>query len=168
MLTPPPTYCLFVIIFVYAFSMLVSASSPLEGFLLFEPTTLLDFGAASPKSIWQGQIRRILTAPFVHGGFLHLFFNLFVLRQIGPRWNRRWARLWFLLLFLATGLGSFSFSLYMNGQLAVGASGGPWADRRALGVKLFRSTSGHWQATLRGVDRGDSNQPGHRLVDSHR
>ena len=81
MLTPATHLLSFVIIFVYA-SMLVSASSPLEGFLLFEPTTLLDFGAASPRAFGRDRPGGY-TALFVHGG-LHLFFNLFVLRQIGP------------------------------------------------------------------------------------
>ncbi|MBL92445.1 MAG: hypothetical protein CMH56_11620 [Myxococcales bacterium] len=123
MLTPATQLLSFVIIFVYAW-MLIVAPNSMEGLLLFQPQTLLEHGAASPIHIWHGDSWRIFTALFLHGGFLHLFFNLFVLRQIGPLLEPTLGTARFLLLFLASGLGSFGFSLYINGQLAVGASGG--------------------------------------------
>ena len=123
MLTPATQLLSFVIIFVYAW-MLIAAPNPMEGLLLFQPQTLLEHGAANPIHIWHGENWRIFTALFLHGGFLHLFFNLFVLRQIGPLLEPTLGTARFLLLFLASGLGSFGFSLYINGQLAVGASGG--------------------------------------------
>ena len=122
-------------------------SQSTEG-LLFQPQTLLEHGG-QPHSHLVRDSWRIFTALFLHGGFLHLFFNLFVLRQIGPLLEPTLGTARFLLLFLASGLGSFGFSLYINGQLAVGASGGLFgliggllvlsffARHETIGLRLF-------------------------------
>ena len=113
----------FTIILMYGL-MLMASDAPLSSLFLFSPELLQEHGAADPRLIWQGETWRLFTAVFLHGGFLHLFFNVFVLRQIGPLLEPTLGSSRFLLLFLATGIGSFGFSLYINGQLAVGASGG--------------------------------------------
>jgi len=123
MRTPATQILSFSIILVYGF-MLIASEAPLSSLILFSPELLQAHGAADPRLIWQGESWRLITAVFLHGGFLHLFFNVFVLRQIGPLLEPTLGSSRFLLLFLATGIGSFGLSLYINGQLAVGASGG--------------------------------------------
>ena len=112
-----------IIILIYGF-MLMGTDAPLSNIMIFSPEVLQAKGAADPRLIWQGETWRLGTAIFLHGGVLHLFFNVFVLRQIGPLLEPTLGPSRFLLLFLAAGVGSFGLSLYVNGQLAVGASGG--------------------------------------------
>ena len=71
------------IILIYGI-MLIASDAPADNIMLFSPEILQAKGAADPRLIWQGETWRLFTAIFLHGGFLHLFFNVFVLRQIGP------------------------------------------------------------------------------------
>ena len=72
-----------IIILIYGF-MLMGTDAPLSNIMIFSPEVLQAKGAADPRLIWQGETWRLGTAIFLHGGVLHLFFNVFVLRQIGP------------------------------------------------------------------------------------
>ena len=90
----------FTIILMYGL-MLMASDAPLSSLFLFSPELLQEHGAADPRLIWQGETWRLFTAVFLHGGFLHLFFNVFVLRQIGPLLEPTLGSSRFLLLFLA-------------------------------------------------------------------
>lgn len=61
---------------------------------------------------------------FMHGGFIHLLFNMFVLWQFGRGMEKLWGHTKFLIFYLACGLGSVALVMLMGGGLpAVGASG---------------------------------------------
>jgi membrane associated rhomboid family serine protease len=67
-----------------------------------------------------------LTYMFVHGGFFHVFFNMFVLWMFGTDIERTWGSRSFLKYYILCGLGGAVFSLVFNYNLAypiVGASG---------------------------------------------
>ncbi len=87
-------------------------------------TLLIDFGALYygrlPDEPW-----RVLTAVFLHGGFLHLAFNLVALIQVGPAIERIWGRFTMLFIFIAAGVIGMYGSAAMHSQVfTVGASGG--------------------------------------------
>jgi membrane associated rhomboid family serine protease len=67
--------------------------------------------------IWQ-----IFTYMFVHGGYLHILFNMLVLFMFGVQLERRMGSTEFLLLYLVTGAGVGLISLAL-GMNVVGASG---------------------------------------------
>lgn len=78
------------------------------------------FGIAIGDEWW-----RLLTSAFLHGSFLHIAFNMFVLFALGPALERVLGHLRYLLLYLVSALGgsvaSYAFSDIKT--VSVGASG---------------------------------------------
>jgi membrane associated rhomboid family serine protease len=105
-----------------------------------DPEVLHRIGALEPYAVVaQGEYWRLLTALFLHGGFLHLGFNLFALYVLGPPLERSIGTLRFLACYLISGLASGAgvvalnlMRLVQNAQV-IGASGcilgvvGAWA-----------------------------------------
>jgi membrane associated rhomboid family serine protease len=105
-----------------------------------DPKVLHRIGAVELYAVVaQGEYWRLFTALFLHGGFLHLAFNLFALYVIGPPLERSIGTIRFLACYLISGLVSSAgvialteVGLVQNGQL-IGASGcilgvvGAWA-----------------------------------------
>jgi rhomboid protease GluP len=85
--------------------------------------TLVRFGAlVSPlaRSDWW----RMVTAMFVHIGFLHLLFNMWAVMLFGPAMESRYGRMRFLILYLSSGVLGSAFSLaFTAGGIRAGASG---------------------------------------------
>jgi membrane associated rhomboid family serine protease len=105
-----------------------------------DPEILHRIGALEPDAVVvQGEYWRLFTALFLHGGFLHLAFNLFALYVLGPPLERSIGTIRFLACYLISGLASSAgvvalseLGLVQVGQL-IGASGcimgvvGAWA-----------------------------------------
>ena len=105
-----------------------------------DPRVLHRIGAVEPDAVVvQGEYWRLFTALFLHGGFLHLAFNLFALYVLGPPLERSIGTIRFLACYLISGLASSAgvvalteIGLVQVGQL-IGASGcimgvvGAWA-----------------------------------------
>ena len=105
-----------------------------------DPEVLHRIGALEPNIVVsQGEYWRLFTALFLHGGFLHLGFNLFALYVLGPLLERSIGTIRFLAFYLISGLASGAGVVVLNeiglvqvGQL-IGASGcimgvvGAWA-----------------------------------------
>lgn len=70
---------------------------------------------------------QILTHMFMHGGLLHLFFNMFVLWQFGVGMERLWGSRKFLIFYIVSGIGAVILHTFlMTGNMTipmVGASG---------------------------------------------
>jgi membrane associated rhomboid family serine protease len=105
-----------------------------------DPRDLHRIGALEPLAVVaEGEYWRLLTALFLHGGFLHLGFNLFALYVLGPPLERAIGTMRFLACYLISGLASSVGVVALNemglvhvGEL-IGASGcimgvvGAWA-----------------------------------------
>lgn len=72
-----------------------------------------------------GEFWRLASSMFIHGGALHLLFNMYALWILGPQAEMRFGSRWFVLLYLMSGLvGSALFvALAPAATAAVGASG---------------------------------------------
>ena len=105
-----------------------------------DPEVLHRIGALEPYAIVaQGEYWRLLTALFLHGGFIHLLFNLFALYVLGPSLERSIGTIRFVACYLvsglASGVGVIALTLIRLVQPAqlIGASGcimgivGAWA-----------------------------------------
>ncbi len=83
---------------------------------------LRQLGMLFSPDVWDGQIWRLVSAQFLHGGLMHIGFNMYVLYSIGPELERIYRAPRFLLVYLGAGwMGSLS-SLIWSGA-SVGASG---------------------------------------------
>lgn len=76
-------------------------------------------------AIWQ-----IGSYMFLHGGFMHIFFNMFALWMFGSSLEREWGSREFLKFYFLTGIGAgiITFLLTMNSTIpTIGASGAIYA-----------------------------------------
>jgi membrane associated rhomboid family serine protease len=100
--------------------------SPLYARLALQPVAL-DYGGTTGvvPGVADGQYWRLLTATFLHFGFLHLLFNMLALFQIGPLLEAAFGRVRFLALYLLAGLAGTAASYLFGPQVqqAAGASG---------------------------------------------
>jgi membrane associated rhomboid family serine protease len=72
-----------------------------------DPEILHQIGALEPYAVVvQGEYWRLFTALFLHGGFLHLLFNLFALYVLGPPLERSIGGVRFAMCYLISGLAS--------------------------------------------------------------
>ncbi|MBE2238709.1 MAG: rhomboid family intramembrane serine protease [Caldilineaceae bacterium] len=104
----------------------------LLGFFLFGSWTSLTntnievlvlMGAKVNPLIAQGEVWRLFTAIFLHGGVLHLLFNLYALYALGPLLEGYTGHIRFLTIFLVSGLYGSLLSYALSGPISVGASG---------------------------------------------
>jgi len=80
----------------------------------------------TPALIKQGFIWQLFTYMFLHGGFFHIFFNMFALWMFGGEIERAWGTKEFLKYYFVTGVGAgfFTFFLSFNSHIpTIGASG---------------------------------------------
>jgi len=110
------TYVLVIIIFL-TFALEYSAG------VLQNPFRLVRFGANAPLLFSEGQYYRLVTANFLHGGWLHLTLNSMALYSIGSVVERLLGSMRFIILYLLTGVsGAFVSVLFAQAPLSVGAS----------------------------------------------
>ena len=94
---------------------------------------LMSFGSPSMAALylmgmtgglaWEcGHYWTLLTATFLHGGMLHIFFNLYWLRILGPATTSVIGPAWFTVIYLLTGVGGFLLSNIYSGVPTIGAS----------------------------------------------
>ena len=64
----------------------------------------------------------LITYMFVHGGFLHIFFNMLALFFFGPPLEERWGGQEFLKFYTICGVGGAAFSFLFGSPTIIGAS----------------------------------------------
>lgn len=132
-LTPTP-WALYLVV---AANVLVWAMNVAAGLSITRPVSpeLFAWGAnAASAVVLDGQWWRLLTATFLHGGIVHLAFNMLGLWEAGKQLCRLLGNGQFLLVYLATGLCGSAASLHYAAQdsVSVGASGAVFGVLGAL------------------------------------
>jgi membrane associated rhomboid family serine protease len=85
---------------------------------------LLRLGAKYGPLMVQGEWWRLVTAMFLHGGLLHIGFNLWCLVDLGPEVESLFSIQKYIVLYLVTGVFGFIVSLFWSpGGVSIGASG---------------------------------------------
>jgi rhomboid protease GluP len=80
-------------------------------------------GASHPYGIfYQHEWWRLVTAMFLHGGLIHIGFNMMSLLQLGPAMEELYGSPRYLFLYVVTGAFGFLTSVW-TGHFSVGASG---------------------------------------------
>lgn len=84
-----------------------------------------NFGLHPPAVALNGEIWRLITAGFLHGSFLHLLFNMYVLWLLGNQLEEILGHAKFISLYLIALLGGSTASYWFSdpASFSVGASG---------------------------------------------
>lgn len=103
-----------------------------------EPGSLITFGGNFSPLTTEGQWWRIMSATFLHGGIIHLAFNMYALYVFGILVERLYGTSAFLGMYLLSGLsGSAGTLLASPALVGVGASGAIFGIMGALCVFLY-------------------------------
>ena len=87
------------------------------------------FGVSNQNfKIWQ-----IFTYMFLHGGIMHLFFNMFLLWMFGKPLESIWGPFKFIRYYLLTGIGAGLLIYFFSDAVTIGASGAIMAILFAYG-----------------------------------
>jgi membrane associated rhomboid family serine protease len=112
-----------------------------------DPATLVRFGALERSRVWSGEVWRLLAAPFLHVGWIHLAWNVLM----GIPWCRPVERVLgpsrFLLVYLASAVGASALSLLGQDVVSAGASG-PLFGVVGATLALHLRAVGSWRAFL--------------------
>jgi rhomboid protease GluP len=110
-------------------------------------------GASLPLAYNLSQPWRFVTAIFLHGGLLHIGFNMWVLMDIGPMVEELYGSARYLFLYVATGVVGYVLSSAV-GHLSVGASGSllgligvllaATTGRKSMAAQALRSALIRW------------------------
>ncbi len=87
------------------------------------PRALYAFGAKWRPDILNGEIWRLVTAMYLHGGLVHLAFNSYALANLGPLIENSFGGRKFFVIYTVTGIASFVASTLLSPRLSIGASG---------------------------------------------
>ena len=86
--------------------------------------TLIEMGAKFNELINYGELYRFITAAFLHGSLIHIFFNMSALNIIGKEVELVYGGKKLLIIYLLSALGGNIFSYIFNSRgISVGASG---------------------------------------------
>lgn len=114
----------------------------------FEGQNLFKWGANYGPATLSGQYWRLVTAGFIHAGFLHVAFNMWCLWSLGQLSEQIFGRWQTFLIYLLTGVGGSLLSIaYEPTRLEVGASGAIFGIAGAVlaGLKFGNVSISAWQ-----------------------
>ncbi|GAB4295877.1 MAG: rhomboid family intramembrane serine protease [Desulfuromonadia bacterium] len=110
----------------YLLSVLISGSQfPLNPFAFFSPDqqSLFILGATGTVPIDRfGRYETLIAASWLHGGILHLVFNLMALRQIAPWVSREFGPSRMFIIYTGGGVTGFLLSYFAGIPFTIGAS----------------------------------------------
>ncbi|GIM27493.1 membrane associated peptidase [Clostridium polyendosporum] len=84
---------------------------------------LVFLGAKVNFLIERGQYYRLLTAMFLHGGLLHIAFNMYALYSLGNLTEQIYGKIKYLSIYFISGIFSTYVSYLFSSAVSVGASG---------------------------------------------
>lgn len=113
---------------VYVLSLVVDpagALRPRGPFEIFSPSgrALQMLGATGSFPWARGEWWTLFTAIYLHGGILHILFNVLWIRQLGPAVEEMYGPARFFVIFTVSGVAGFVVSNLLGVPLTVGASG---------------------------------------------
>ncbi len=107
-----------------------------------DPDLLVRLGALERSRVWSGEVWRLVTAAFLHGGWQHLAMNVGALLIAGVIVERALGPARILGLYLASAVGASAASLLAHDAVVAGASGGVFGVVGALlSLELRRAGS---------------------------
>jgi rhomboid protease GluP len=89
----------------------------------------------------------VLTAIYLHGGLLHIFFNLLWIRQLGPQVEDAFGPARYFIIYSVAGAAGFVLSNVLAGAPTVGASGAVFGLLAAM-IVYGRKVGGHFGSLM--------------------
>jgi len=115
-------------------AMAIASASPAE----FPGDILRHFGANFGPDTLSGQWWRLITYMFLHGGVMHIFFNMWCLWDLGRLCESLYGRWTYAAIYFITGITGGLASIGWNpGVLSVGASGAIFGLAGALIASFY-------------------------------
>ena len=96
-------------------------------------------GGKINELILRGQVWRLITPVLLHGGLIHLAFNMYALFSIGTSLERFYGHKRFLALYLIAGYTGNVLSFLLSANPSLGASTAIFGLVAAEGVLIFRN-----------------------------
>ncbi|NOY94091.1 MAG: rhomboid family intramembrane serine protease [Deltaproteobacteria bacterium] len=127
----------------YGIAALIGLVFALQAYVGFDsPPALLRMGALSPARVAQGEWWRLITCTFLHGGFMHVGINVYVLLILGIFLERIIGSVRFVVLYFISGVvGSLGSMFFLGDGFSVGASGAIWGLLGAHAVLAFHKNT---------------------------
>jgi rhomboid protease GluP len=112
---------------------------------------MVAMGAIVPGLVQRGELWRLITSMFLHGGWLHWLANSWALYQLGTLYEVLFGSRRFALIYFSTGIiAGVASSMYNHGP-AVGASGAVFGIMGAFIFSIIRSPLYRHQPWTRGL-----------------
>jgi rhomboid protease GluP len=131
---------LFLAMMVFASKMGWGNGSEMDGRVLYA------FGAKYREAILAGEWWRLITAGFLHGGFLHILMNSYALFIVGSQVEQDYGANRYIVFYIFTTLTGFLASFYWTAAISVGASAGIFGLMGAMIVLGMREKSAYGNA----------------------
>ena len=130
-------------VFLFAISILLSPTSiglSMNPFSFFSPSgeILYQLGATGTHSIADHRWWSLIAASYLHGGILHIFFNMMVLNQLAPFMLQEYGLNRMLIIYTLGGVVGFYVSYLAGVHFTVGASASLFA---LIGAILYYARS---------------------------
>lgn len=113
-----------------------------------DPAALVRFGALERSRVWAGEPWRLLTAAFLHAGWMHLACNVAAALPLCRLVERALGGVRLLALYLASAAAGSAVSLLGHDATSLGASGALFGMAGAV-LALHRRALGGWRPFLR-------------------
>lgn len=85
---------------------------------------LLYMGGNYGALVSHGQVWRLLTCAFLHGGIVHIFCNMYALYALGPQVEILFGRVKYIIIYFFSAIGGSLLSyIFSPSSLSIGASG---------------------------------------------
>jgi len=110
--------------------------------------TLIQFGAQYGPLVSSGEWYRLITANFLHGGLMHIFFNSYALFYFGIVVEKIYSSQKFIFIYLISGVvGNVLTQIFYTNVPSVGASGAIFG---LIGLMFSAGISGNMRGRLSG------------------
>ncbi|MBD3226135.1 MAG: rhomboid family intramembrane serine protease [Caldithrix sp.] len=96
---------------------------------------LTNFALSPQDVIYQFKIWQLVTYMFLHGGFWHIFFNMFIFWMFGSELEREWGTREFLKYYFITGIGAGIINILLSTAPTIGASGAVYGVMLAYALR---------------------------------
>ena len=118
--------------------------------ILAPSSTALDaLGMTGAYALARGRWWTLLTAIYLHGGLLHIAFNMLWVNQLAPAVEEVYGRARLIVIYTAAGVAGFALSGFLGPQFTVGASGAVFGLLGAMVAYARRRGGTYGMAVLR-------------------